>query len=400
MTRTSTAALALALAAGSALAQAPQSAHEAELFADASTRTSLLASEGNAGRDDKGFFIAQGDAKLYVGGYIQFRYNMTFRDSDTDSNDFTNGFENRRTRLIFAGNISKQLSFQLQTEFKGDGDSVLKDAWAQYKFENGWVVRAGQQKPSLLREELVSDLFQLAVERSVTNAVFNQGRSQGIELSREWESFRLFAGINDGLNADNTYYDASKEADFGVTARVEYKAAGEWKQFRDFSGWREDPFGLLLGAAAHYQTGGETGGTNDVDIFEYTADASFEGSGWNAYAAFIGRHRDETAAEYDDFGVIVQGGVFVADQVELFARYDVVIPDDERPGDPDPFNTISVGGSYYLSPKSHAAQIRLQLSWFIDPQSVSIVSTSTSTGVLADTEGDQVTAMIEWSLIW
>lgn len=394
--------LPITLGGGIASAQiAPTSqAFAAELASDAATRTSLLASEGGAGRDDKGFYIGQGDAKLYVGGYIQFRFNATFRDTDTSSNDFTSGFENRRTRLIFSGNASKQLSFLIQTEFKGDGDTVLKDAWAQYKFENGWALRFGQQKPSLLREELVSDLSQLAVERSVANAVFSQGRTQGIELSREWESFRLAAGIHDGLNADNTYYDAAKEADFAATARVEYKAAGEWKQFRDFSGWREDPFGVLIGAAAHYQTGGETGGTTDLELFEYTGDVSLEGSGWNAYAAFIGRHRDEVAGEFDDFGLIVQGGVFVAEQVELFARYDVVIPDDERAGDPDAFNTISFGGSYYLSPKSHAAQIRLQISWFLDAQSESIVSTSTSTGVLADSQGDQVTAMIEWSLLW
>jgi hypothetical protein len=394
--------LPITLGGGIASAQvAPASqAFAAELASEAATRTSLLASEGGAGRDDKGFYIGQGDAKLYVGGSIQFRFNATFRDTDTSSSDLTSGFENRRTRLMFSGNATKQLSFLIQTEFKGDGTTNLKDAWAQYKFEGGWALRVGQQKPALLREELVSDLLQLGVERSVTNAVFTQGRTQGIELSREWESFRLAAGIHDGLNADNTYYDAAKEADFAATARVEYKAAGEWKQFRDFSGWREGPFGLLIGAAAHYQTGGETGGTTDLEVFEYTGDVSLEGSGWNAYGAFIGRHRDEVAGEFDDFGLIVQGGVFVADQVELFARYDVVIPDDERAGDPDAFNTISFGGSYYLSPNSHVAQVRFQISWFLDAQSESIVSTSTNTGVVADSQGDQVAAMIEWSLMW
>lgn len=391
----------LAACAGIATGQSQSArSHEAELIADASTRTSLLANEGVAGHDDKGFYIGQGDAKLYVGGTFQFRYNMTFRDTPSDSDDFTNGFENRRTRLIVSGNATKELSFLVQTEFKGDGTTIMKDAWAQYKFDNGWALRIGQQKIPLLREELVADLLQLAAERSVTNAVFSQGRSQGIELNREWESFRFAAGFNDGLNADNTYYDAAKEADFALSARLEYKAAGEWKQFRDFSGWREGPLGVLLGAAAHYQAGGETGGTTDVDIFEYTGDISLEGSGWNAFAEFVGRHRDEVAADYNDFGVIVQGGVFVADQAELFARYDVVIPDDERAGDPDAFNTISFGGSYYLVPNSHAAQIRLQVSWFLDPQSESIVSTSTTTGVLADTQGDQVSVMLEYGMMW
>lgn len=395
--------LVLTAACGFAMAEGVEgfpSPFESELLADAQSRTSLLAVEGGAGRDDKGFYIGHGDARLYIGGSMQLRYNMTFRDTMSDSEDFTNGFENRRTRLLVSGNATKQLSFLIQTEFKGDGTTVLKDAWAQYKFEDGWTLRVGQHKSALLREELVSDLLQLAVERSVTNAVFNQGRTHGIELSREWEHFRLTAGLNDGVNADNTYYDRAKEADFAVTARGEYKFAGEWKQFRDFSGWRDGPLGVLLGSAVHYQAGGETGGTGDVDMLEYTADLSLEGSGWNAFVAFVGRHRDEAVGEFDDFGVIVQGGAFVADQVEVFARYDVVIPDDARASDPDTFGTISVGGSYYLSPKSHAAQVRLQVSWFLDAQSESIVPTSTTTGVLADSQGDQVAVMVEWSLAW
>ncbi len=390
----------LATPSDSPLSSSVPTANDAELLADASRRTSLLANEGAAGRDDKGFYIGQGDARLYVGATFQFRYNMTFRDTPSNSDDFTNGFENRRTRLLVSGNATKELSFFVQTEFKGDGTSILKDGWVQYKFDNGWALKIGQQKVPLLREELVADLLQLAAERSVTNAVFSQGRTQGIELNREWESFRLALGFNDGLNADNSSYDVAKEADFAFSARAEYKAAGEWKQFRDFSGWREGPFGVLIGAAAHYQAGGETGGTTDVDILEYTGDVSLEGSGWNAFAAFVGRHRDEVAADYNDFGIVLQGGVFVAEQAELYARYDVVIPDDERAGDPDAFNTISFGGSYYLVPNSHAAQIRLQISWFLDPQSESIVSTSTTTGVLSDSQGDQVSVMLEYGMQW
>lgn len=408
MPKSLSAVLALALAAGLAHAASPAAPGGnrldaiaiSELAADAGTRTSLLQSEGGFGRDDRGFYIAQGDMRLYIAGMVQFRYLMTFRDTDTDADDFTNGFENRRSRLITFGQIDKDISYRIQAEYRSDGGMILQDASVAYSLGEGWRVTAGQFKLPLLREELVTDLSQLAVERSVTNATFNQGRSQGVELAYEGEAFRVSLALSDGLITDNTKVTSSREADFAVTARGEYKFAGEWKQFRDFSGWREGPLGVMLGGAAHYQAGGETGGTNDVDVLEYTTDLSLEGSGWSAYGAFIGRHRDETAGEFDDFGVVVQGGLFATEQVEIFGRYDVVIPDDARASDPDPFNTISAGATYFLIPKSRASHVRLQVAWFLDAQAESIVNTSTNNALLSDTQGDQVAVILEYAIQW
>lgn len=373
----------------------------AEMLTDIETRSSLLDNGTGAGHDERGFFISGDDgvAKLYINGLVHFRYNMNFRgDAPASQDDFTSGFENRRTQLIFSGNLSTQLSFRTQLEFKADGSTVLKDTYVQYKFGDGWKLKLGQFKPQLLREELVGDLSQLAAERSVVNSVFTQGRSQGLELSREFEEWRIAASFTDGLSADNTDFVSSKEADLALTGRAEYKIAGGWNHFKDFSGWRGSDFGALLGGAMHYQAGGDTGATADVDILEYTADLSLVGDGWNGYAAFIGRNRDDTSDQFNDFGIIVQGGLFVSSQTELFARYDQVLPDGDRGGTGDPFNTISTGLTYFVFENSRAALFRVQGSWFLDAQSESIVSPSTSTGVLADTRGDQIAVMIEFTL--
>lgn len=393
--------LAILLGAGSANGQSvPTLSSNAELVSDAAGRPSLLASQGGFGRDDKGFYLAQGDARVYIAGMVQFRYYLNLRDTETASSDFTNGFENRRARLISFGQVDKDTSYRIQAEFRGNGNMVLQDAFASYKLGEGWKLSVGQFKLPMLREELVTDLLQLTAERSVTNAVFTQGRSQGIELAHEAASFRVSMALSDGLVTDNTDFTAAREADFAITARAEYKAAGDWNQFRDFSGWRDGPFGFLVGAAAHYQSGGESGGTANIDSFQYTADVSLEGSGWNAFGAFIGRHRDELADDLNDFGIVVQGGVFVSDQVELFARYDVVIPDSDRPSDPDTFSTLTAGATYFLVPGSHAAHLRAHVSWFLDAQSESIVPSSTTTGLLVDSQGDQVAIIIEYAMQW
>ena len=103
---------AVSLNAGAALAQsADQSAaFERELRADAATRTSLPAG-GTAGHDGRAFFVgsADGNYRLEVGGYTQFRYTLNFRDlddsEDSTDEDFTNGFEHTRSALTFGGNV-------------------------------------------------------------------------------------------------------------------------------------------------------------------------------------------------------------------------------------------------------------------------------------------------------
>ena len=86
---------ALSLGAAS-VAQADQSndnvrAIVSEMMSDAETRSSLLAG-GDAGHDGK-FFIAGDGFRLNVGGQIQFRYLLNFRDDDVaPADDFSNGF--------------------------------------------------------------------------------------------------------------------------------------------------------------------------------------------------------------------------------------------------------------------------------------------------------------------
>src|SRR4051812_33300258 len=85
-------------------------AYQAELLADAAMRTSEL--QGNsAGYNNGKFSITDGGANtLNIGGYIQARYLMNFRDDQPNNEDFTEGFQLRRTRMIFSGTVwDKQL---------------------------------------------------------------------------------------------------------------------------------------------------------------------------------------------------------------------------------------------------------------------------------------------------
>lgn len=376
MKTTILAVLAGAAMASSAFAQTSldrDRAYAAELNADAANRTSQLAAS-----NEGAFKLTAGSNTLYVGGLAQFRYNQDFRsDKVGDSDDFTHGFNIPNVKLRFWGNVYDQnLKYKIQGRWgdtEGESSFTLEDAFSWYEWESGLWVKWGQFKLPILREELVANEHQLAVARSITNDVFSQGWSQGVELGYQTEQFRIMGDFSDGWRTANTDFNSANEADYALTARVEFQAMStDWTRWDDFTSWRGSDSGLLIGAAVHWETAGETGDTvpgnpNDVDFLLYTLDAAFEGNGWNLYAAFIGSNVDpEFGRDTDNFGVIFQGGVFVTEQVELFARFDWLSVDEKitTPDlDPSDYYFLTGGLNYYISPNSHAAKFTANITY-------------------------------------
>ena len=388
----------------------------AQMLADAETRSSLL-SAGDAGHDGK-FFLAGDGFRLNVGGYLQFRYVLNFRD-DSNVDDFQSGFQARRTRLVFDGKINRDWDFRIMTDFsRSSGDQELKDAYVRYNFPTGWKLKWGQFKLPLLREELVPDTFQLAADRSITNQAFTQERSQGVELEREFESWRFAVAFSDGLNSQNTDFtgsgeDTSKfkvkgEADWAVTGRADFLFAGNWGQFKDFTSPRGSDFAAMLGVAAHYQQSENTRTPADVDrdTLQYTADLSLKGDGWNAFGAFIGRYSKLKSLggadpDFNDFGVVVQGGVRVGENSELFARWDALFFDSDRNLADDNFNFLTAGYNHYFA--AHAAKFTLDAVYAFEktgPLTSLGILKDTGVGLLGDTEDGEVVVRGQFQLMF
>ena len=297
-----------------------------DVLADADTRASLLQGGMTAGYD-RGFFLASADGnyRLNISGRLQFRYVYNNQDNSADDNRW--GFEMRRTRLQFAGHvINPNWTYQIQGDFNRDGGGfTLLDGVIGHKFENGMTVRVGQFKAPFNREELVSSSRQLAVDRSLVNSRFNVGRAQGIELAAQLgENIRVAGMISDGARSLNTPWQAY-DTEFAITGRVDFLAAGNFRQFADFSSWDGEEFGLLIGAAAHYQKDeyGTIAGP-EVEDFRWTIDGSAKFGNFSLFAAVIGRHLSaDNAADADQYGIVVQGGLFIVpNEWEIFARYE------------------------------------------------------------------------------
>jgi hypothetical protein len=392
----------------SALAFAPAAIGQAidfnALRDDATERTMRLADAGGGWEKGK-FYLTDGGANsLQVFGFTQFRANLNWRDEDSAGSqaDFTQGFQMRRARLGVRGTIwSTDLSYYVLSEFsRSTGDLGLLDGYGEYKLSDTTSVRWGQFKLPFLREELVTDTQQLTAERSTMNNVFSVTRTQGAMVTYQTEDLRISGAVSDGANALNKDFNASSQADIAVTARGEFRwGEGDFKRFDDMTSWRDSGNAGMVGLALHAQTGGETGSTADTDVFALSADVSLEGNGWNVLVQGVWRRTDPAGgSETDDFGLLVQGGVFVTDQAELFARYDGVYADDANGDD---FHVLTVGVNYYVSPRSHAFKLTADVQYYFDAEGDSaLVSPTTSTNLLADTETGQVAARVQGQIVF
>lgn len=338
-----------------------------------------------------------------IGGMLVARYNFNFRDNAEPADDITIGGQMAYAKLNVTGNVlDESISYRIQGKFgEADGRPVLDDAYMDFKLEDEFSVRVGQFKPALLREENISDTKQLAANRSVMNGVYSQSRTQGLMLTYTGQHMRVMGSFNDGIRTPNIDFTSNTEADYGATGRIEFKGDGEWKQYEEFTSFPNSKYFSAFGAGLHWQDGGDSFGTgtitnttDNIDIWEVTADAMAKGNGWNAYAAAVWRQRENKTlsptSTFDDIGFLVQAGKFVGAKWELFARWDLVLPDNRRILD-GAFNTITIGANKYISPGSHAVKLTIDGQWFVNRQSDQNIATqSTLSGLLSSNESGQI----------
>lgn len=412
----------------------------AEMLSDAETRSSLLAG-GGAGHDGR-FFLANADGsfRLNVGGQLTERYIMGFRDNKNTAgiragDDFTTGFQNRYAKLWFDGNIGgTDWTYMIRGNFDrgsssseggfggGGGNFQLENGWIGYNFGNGWKARGGQFKLPFAEEALVDDQFQLAADRSVVDSLFNQGYSQGFEVSYETLDWRIKTAFSDGFATANTDYPnvPTVGSDFAFTGRFEYKFAGADfnETFKDFTSEVGKPFAALLGVAGHYQDSANSNARTDVDVqyLGYTADITLKGDSWNAFVAGEGRHTDSRGPvgagnnpEFDDFGLVAQAGFRIQPNTEIFGRYDGVFLDSSRNlnngSKKDNFNFITAGVNQYYA--GHAAKATVDLVYALDDtRNLFGASTfgpgfpNTALGLLGSSKDGEVTIRFQFQLLF
>jgi len=332
-----------------------------DVLIDADQRASFLNSAISAGWDN-GFFIASADGnfRLRLGGQLQQRFVYN-RQDDSPVDDNRSGFEVRRARLMLSGNIidpSWTYDIQLAVD-RSSGTMQLEDAgWIQKDLGEGFKLRVGQMKAPFMREEMLSSIRMLAVERSLLNAQFTAGLVQGIQLGWEQDQFRAYAMYHDGNRSGNTSWSA-ENAEFAASARAEWLVSGQWRNFNDYSSFKDEDPGLLIGVAANFAKDEfgttfspgppPTGNDMEVRTIGLTADVTWDIGGASLAAVGVYRNRKTdtgTPADFsrDQLGFLVRGGYFLNNEWELFGQYEWA--DLDTPGVKD-LSVATIGATRY-----------------------------------------------------
>jgi hypothetical protein len=344
----------------------------ADVLADADTR-STFQNGLMAGWSD-GFFLASPDGrfKLKLDGQLQIRWIYNYNPEPAGENDrHRQGFEVTRAKLTFSGHVfSPDMTYLIRMNPTRNepglvtGLYYIEDAWAQYRVTNNFAIRLGQFKLPFMREELVYSSYQQAVERSLVNENLGTGRTQGIEFIWSDETSRFSFAFSDG-GSDNLggfgnlagtyppYTNALvQDTEYSFTGRYEKLLAGEWRQFKDLTSPPGDQFGMLFGAAGHFQQLEwiRNIGSTRRDEHRWTSatgDISIEFGGANLFLSYVYMYVDHGSfGQIHAHGLLLQGGVYVTPKLELFSRWEYGWWDANF--EFSDLNLITFGVNYYI----------------------------------------------------
>jgi hypothetical protein len=317
-----------------------------DVLADAETRSSLQGSGAGAGYDN-GFFLSSADGNYSMKINVLQQIRWAYADVDTGE---AWGFENKRTRMTFSGNIvdsswSYKVGFYFGYSNSAEdfGEGELADVNVSKDFGNGFSMTVGQFKLPFGAEYGLDSGNTQFMDYSVISTAFGPGFGQGLMFSYSADMFRVMAAYVNGENEVNQPWGpGAPKSDFTGAARAEFKFAGNWAQFNDGMSFRGEEFGAMLGAGVLYASNESNGLGGSADVFKLTVDGTVDFGGGNIAAAFY--WTDVDGFNNNPWGFTVGGGFFVSDEIELVARWESF--DDDAGTD---INTLTVGGNWYLA---------------------------------------------------
>lgn len=366
---------------------------------DASARSSLH------GGHDGDFFLGSDDGnfRLQIGGFTQFRYVANLR-GDATPVDFTGGFAIRRTRVTFRGHaIDESISYKVTHSFsRSTGASRLSDGYVQKDFGNGWSLRAGQFKLPFWREELHSAKRLLAVDRSLTRDVFSLQRSPGVMLSYEGDRAMYDLALSNGRDSANTGF-AIDATDIALTVRGRWLlSSGGWFRNENRGGAvRAAPFSWVVSGAAHYEVNNTALPTDPGErVFQWTADTQLNGDGWVLMAAYVGREDSSVlnGRAAHDHALLAQGAVRLESDVEPFARIESIFPDSDR-ANSETLTSLTLGANWYI--RGDAMKFSADVVWTLDgAASNDLLGNVSGAGFLDSAQGDQLAFRAQLQLVF
>tara|TARA_Y100000034_G_C6867373_1_gene395475 strand:+ start:200 stop:1393 length:1194 start_codon:yes stop_codon:yes gene_type:complete len=226
-------------------------------------------------------------------GFAIFRWQYNGGGDVGNSHGFNLPYE----RLEVSGKVY-DWTYKVSGEYSdyNSGSFDLVDAYASGNLFDTLDMRVGQFVTSFYKGYTDSPLDQVVGEYSLVATTFGQGRSQGLEFSKNWDSFRLAASYNDGFNTMNGA-SLGGPTDYGVSFRGDLDLGA----------------GFGVGAAYAYQSAA-------IDYSTYTVDMSYSRGNWDAGISWVASEANGDWA--DNYGVVGTVGYQCMKNLQGFVQYE------------------------------------------------------------------------------
>lgn len=371
---------------------------------------------------DQGFLVAVDDwFFISLSGLLQARYTVNYRtepptDPDTGIRQkmVTQGFDVTRARFTLGIGLTEFVALVMRIGVVAGGSFEFQRAFIDLKWKY-FRLRAGLFMQELVAESFINPHDLYFLDYTIMENVFSPGGSSGVMFTYLRQRFSINLGYSNGLRTGFTEIRDPAKADFAVTVRAQY-AWGErgLAGFNRLNARRGTPFGVRLGVAAHYQSGGRSGGSLPVKIALFTADLGIQGNGWSAVVGFTaGQDSAVDPAGSTEAGEVVtgalsaMGGYFVLESVELYGQYSFVsrprirgvLPPnlDEISSDPSDFHAFGVGFSYWFIPNRDHVKLQSDFIYYLGREAGSTVPTSPLNSIQPNDAGSQFSWRIQIS---
>lgn len=420
--------------------QKEQAETEAQVQLDATRHEKFLDESGlTAGYENRRFFIGTEDRNFVLRPWfhIQVRDGTAFRQDAKKGNrdEIQNGFEIRRARLGFDGNLfSPDFTYFINwatyransnvnvTNSSGakigsgaamGGLPVLEEAWVKYRLpDSPFYLKAGQLHDPLDHENIVGSKYRQP-EASLQGDIFGNTDTftQGATFIFDPQKhLRIEAGVTDGIRAANTnfedYPNNGIAYDYGFAGRAEYKVFGNWKDYDQLTAYGNRDDLLVFGLASDYSETGHSSSLSTVADVQYALK-----SGLFFYGCYFGRYTTHNmgipsgAPTSTSFGTPGTPGLntyeysvdaqlgYAINKLEPYVRYEFLHLAGTPAGSNNNVNSFEGGFNYYFN--GHNAKFTGQVVYL--PKGIPVGDDSQD--VLISNNHEEVVFMAQFQLL-
>ena len=193
---------------------------------------------------------SDGQFKLNLGMYTQFRYNMNMLANTPDTTDaFNRGYNLARTRIFLEGDLTDKFYYHFRININPTGNVELMLAYLQWNLNKKMKFRIGKQYMALGREDWILPQDLASMEFSAHDFTFAIWTSFGIQFNHTPNNhFRYWASVGNGSYGSRRAFPDKNDSDVMLTGRLEWNIfETNWGVWDDMLGRRGRDFGMLLG---------------------------------------------------------------------------------------------------------------------------------------------------------